>query len=474
MPDRPNVLFLMNDEQRPDVLGYAGDDVVRTPTLDRLAETGVTFENAYTPAPRCMPARQCMMSGQLPRTCGCERYGQDLPPGSMTFARRLAQYGYETVAAGKLHHTGEDRAQGWTRLIGRSGGCNVERVEEADPASGSPDRVKWSDAKEIRRAGVGRPDAGWKSRIDEYATRGACDYLVDRFLDPHYDREERHRPLMLKVSLNQPHYPYLTTQERFEYYLDRVDPYVDEEAFDHDGLSRRRVHVRTDDDRRHDDRRGSVSPRDVRRATAAYYGMIETVDDCFGRVLDALERVGEDVDDWIVVYTSDHGEMLGQHGVWEKGHHFEASAGVPLVIRWPERFEPRTVGANVTLCDLFATLCDLADVPLPADHALDSRSLVPLLEGEADALAPEDEAVSAEGDRCMIRRGDLKYLHFPDAPDVLFDLAADPGETTDRIGDPSYADAVERFRDRLAGLGYGPDAREYDDAGYDPGVRADG
>jgi choline-sulfatase len=471
MPDRPNVLFLMDDEHRPDVLGYAGDDVVHTPNLDRLAETGVTFENAYTPAPRCVPGRQCMSAGQLPRTCGCERWGEGLAPRSMTFARRLAQYGYDTVAAGKLHHIGEDKSQGWTQLIGRSGGSAVERIEDG-VESDRPDRVKWSDAKEVRRAGVGRSDVGWKSPIDEYRTQGACDFLTDRFLDPHYDREQRDRPLVLKVSLSQPHYPYHTTQECFEYYLDRVDPYVDEEAFDdHDGLSRRRVHVRDDDQRRHEDRAGSVSPRDVRRATAAYYGMIETVDEYFGRVLDRLEHVGEDPDDWVVIYTSDHGEMLGQHGIWEKGHHFEASAGVPLLIRYPERFDPRTVEENVTLCDLFATLCDLADVPLPEGHTLDSRSMVGLLEGDDEDW--NDEAVSAEGDRCMIRQGDLKYLHFPDDPDVLFDLAADPGETTNLIDDPDYAAAVERLQARRDELGYGDDADpDYRDAGYEPGIGA--
>jgi len=474
MSDRPNVLFLMDDEHRRDVLGYAGDDVVRTPTLDRLAGTGVVFENAYTPAPRCVPGRQCMSVGQLPRTAGCERWGEGLDPGSMTFARRLAQYGYDTVAAGKLHHIGADKSQGWTTRIGRSGGSAVDRLDGEAEERYDRGRVKWSDAREVRRAGVGRSDVGWKSRIDEYRTRGARDYLVDRFLDPHYDRERRDRPLMLKVSLSQPHYPYHTTQERFEYYLDRVDPYVEEAAFDHDGLSRRRVRVRDDDDRRHDDRSGSVSPREVRRATAAYYGMVETVDDYFGQVLDAIEHVGEDLDEWIVIYTSDHGEMLGQHGIWEKGHHFEASAGVPLVIRWPEQFDSGRVSRNVTLCDLFATLCDLTGVPLPEGDTLDSRSLAPLLAGDPDRWPHRDEAVSAEGDRCMIRQDDLKYLHFPDDPDVLFDLDRDPGETTNRIDDPDYVEAVDRLRARRDELGYGPDADpSYRDAGYTPGVAGD-
>ena len=101
--DRPNILFLMSDEHRADVTGYEGDKVVRTPILDELAETGVVFSNAYAPSPICVPGRQCMMAGQLPETCNCRRYGEDLAPGYMTFARRFAQYAYAAVACGKLH-----------------------------------------------------------------------------------------------------------------------------------------------------------------------------------------------------------------------------------------------------------------------------------------------------------------------------------------------------------------------------------
>ena len=116
--NRPNILFLMSDQHRADIAGYAGDSVVRTPVLDELARTGIVFNNAYTPAPICIPARQSMAAGQLPRTCGCEVFGEDLAPGHMTFARRLSQYGYATVACGKLHHNGTDQMQGWTRRIG--------------------------------------------------------------------------------------------------------------------------------------------------------------------------------------------------------------------------------------------------------------------------------------------------------------------------------------------------------------------
>jgi choline-sulfatase len=393
----------------------------------------------------------------------------------MTWARRLAQYGYETVAAGKLHHAGPDKAQGWTRLIGANGGCEVELAEDAPEVSESdrPGSAKWSDAKEVQRAGTGKPDVGWKNGTDDYRVEGARNYIESKYLNQHYDRERPDSPVALKVSLSQPHYPYLTTEDRFKYYLNRVDPYDDEAdaAFDdHEFLGQRRLEVGSD---AFGGREGDVSPREVRRATAAYYGMIETVDEYFGEVLDALEEAGEDIDEWIVVFTSDHGEMLGQHGVWEKGHFFEGSARVPLVVRWPERFDPGVVRENVNLCDLFATICDLTETPLPEAPSLDSRSLVPLLEGRSgDWLDDhENETVSAYGDDVMIKRDDMKYVHVEDDTDVLFDLDADPGETENRIADPVYADAVDRFRARRDELGYGANAAPSDvDAGYTPGL----
>lgn len=389
----------------------------------------------------------------------------------MTWARRLAQYGYRTVAAGKSSHAGDDKAQGWTRLIGHSGGCNVEIVEEAPDVRDAdrPGEDRWRHRKEVQRAGVGKRRVGWKDRTDEYAMRGALNFVEEKYLSPYYDHERPERPVALKVNLSQPHYPFLTTEEKFEYYLNRVDPYDEGDAAfdDHPFLGNQRLEIGRDGFGV--GREGDVSPREVRRATAAYYGMIETVDEYFGWVLDALEAAGQDLDEWLVVFTSDHGEMLGQHGVWEKGHFFEASARVPLVIRWPERFDPGVVEANVNLCDLFATLYDLTDVPLPEERTLDSRSLVPLLEGETGSWHEMhgDETVSAYGEDLMIKDGDLKYVHVDDGRDVLFDLDAHPREATNLIGNPDYSNAVTQFRARRDELGYGPDPdADYTDAGY--------
>ena len=132
---RPNILFLMSDEHRADVTGYAGNLVVRTPVLDELARTGVVCRNAYTPSPICIPGRQALMSGQFPRTCGCESFGQDLPPGHMTFARRFSQHAYHTVAAGKLHHTGTDQMQGWLQRIGSEVQMSPQFISERDDAA---------------------------------------------------------------------------------------------------------------------------------------------------------------------------------------------------------------------------------------------------------------------------------------------------------------------------------------------------
>jgi len=455
---KPNILFLMSDEHRADTAGFAGNTVVRTPTLDWLARTGVVFNNAYTPSPICIPGRQSLMSGQLPRTCGCEHFGQDLPPFSMTWSRRLSQHGYATVCCGKLHHVGPDQMQGW--LSRPFGDLSVDRrhLRDAD-ASVPPDaplkQYKWSDAKELLRAGVGR---GPYQTFDELSVAAAVRAINGHFLDPFYDRPTPDRPMLLKVSLLQPHFPYLTDEERFNYYLNRVRPFEDQPVFDHPFLSQRQVAAGRD----------GVNARDRRRATAAYYGMIEAVDTHFGVVLDALRAAGQDLEDWVIVYTSDHGEMLGEHGVWEKQKFFEASARVPLIVRWPRGFGPRVVEQNVSLCDLFATLCDLADVPLPPvaqtvhGRGLDSRSLVPLLHGNAAGW--DDEAVSQfGGGNLMVKRGSLKY-QFYDRPDcrgsdcaeVLFDLEADPQERRNAVADPQWRDALAAFRDRRDALGFGP------------------
>ena len=453
---RPNILFLMSDEHRPDVTGYEGNEVVRTPILDELAGTGVVFRNAYTPSPICVPGRQCLMSGQLPKTCGCEGW-RDLRPNYMTFARHFAQHAYSTVCCGKLHHQTWDQMQGWTSRP--AGDISIAtnylegRVEEEFKLYDRPlGKVKWSDTKEVLRAGVGRSqlienDLDW--------TKAALRSIERHFNHAQYDRESPDRPILLKVSLIAPHYPYQIDEKRFGYYLNRVDPFLDQQVSKHPFLSRKQVRPGVD-----------ASERELRRATAAYYGMVDHIDTLYGQVLEQLEYVGQNLDDWIIIYTSDHGEMLGEHGIWEKQKFFEASGRVPLIIRWPKSFEGgKVINENVNLCDLFATLCDLAGLPTP--EGLDSRSLVPLLNGDTSNWSNETVSQFQEHN-VMIKQDHLKYQYYgPDAPEVLFDLNSDPSENTDFIDDPAYANPLVKFRARLAELGHGPNADPaYTNAGY--------
>ena len=467
----PSILFLMSDEHRADVAGFAGNRVVRTPFLDVLSRTGVTFEKAYCPSPICVPCRQAMACGQRPRTCGVERYGQDLPPFSMTFARQLARYGYTTACAGKLHHMGPDQMQGWTHRMGLDLTIGTAyrdlKVEPGDAFGHGRSDGKWSDAKEIKRAGVGRGPA--TQATDEAALHDALRFVDHYFADPYYDRPAAPTPLLFKLSFVRPHYPYFTTEQLFTYYLNRVPVYLDEPVFDHAFLRQHAVGVGPG---------GQVTERELRRATAAYYGMIEEIDTDYARLVQRLEHLGEDLDDWWVVYTSDHGEMLGEHGIWEKQKFFEASVRVPLLIRPPRALREqwgctgRRVSANVSLLDLFATLCHAASVPLP-DAAetvngagLESRSLLPLMRGEGagDALPGDDEVTSEFGGvNLMIKRGPLKYQWYGESAcgghrEVLFDLEADPSERRNLIAVPRYATALPQFRTRRDALGFAPPA----------------
>jgi choline-sulfatase len=291
--------------------------------------------------------------------------------------------------------------------------------------------------------------------MDEYTVKGAQDFIENLFLSPYYDREDPNRPLLLKVSLLQPHYPYSADRDTFNYYLNRVSPFLDQEVSTHPFLSGHQVRPGID-----------ATERDLRRATAAYYAMVETIDGHFGRVLHALEAAGQDLDDWIIVYTSDHGEMLGEHGVWEKQKFYEGSVRVPLFIRWPNRFpEPRQVSQNVSHCDLFATLCNLAGLPVPA--GLDSRDLIPLMNG--DDAEWDNEAVSQFGKHnLMIKQDHWKYQYYgPEMPEVLFDLDRDPAERVNFADILESREVLSMFRTRLAELGHGPQANEnYRSAGY--------
>lgn len=431
-----NILILMADELRFDLPGFMGNRVARTPTMDRLAHDAVIFDNAYTPSPVCIPARQCIATGKYPLHTGCEHFGGDLEPGARTFARLFAEAGWLTVACGKLHHRGPDQMQGWLQRIGAECAVNWPETDAAADRE-QIGRLKWRGPEEFETAGPGISPLALHDRL---TVDGAIDFLRMHFAGM-YRRAAGSEapPLLLMVSLQQPHFPFLADSGLFDHYRSCVRPRIHEEPSPHPMLSRGAM------------RPGSeISIEQVRDATAAYYSLVEKADFEFGRVIDSIEALGQSLDDWTVIVVSDHGDMLGEHCLWEKREFFEGSVRVPMIIRRPGKWGPRRLRENVNTIDLFPTLCDLAGITCPPD--LDGRTLVPLVSGRRDDW--KNETFSQFGSaEFMIKRGNLKYLTFGnDTPDVLFDLASDPGETANQISNHAYATEAATLRDRLQAL----------------------
>ncbi len=426
-----NVLILMADELRFDLPGFMGNPIARTPTLDRLARDAVVFDNAYTPAPVCVPARQSIATGKYPLHTGCEHFGEDLAPGAPTFARAFSEAGWLTVACGKLHHRGPDQMQGWLQRIGAETAVQWPNTYGAEGRE-QIGRLKWRGAHELQIAG---PGASPLSLHDRHTVDGAIDFLRMHF-EGMYRRTPEVPPVLLMVSLQQPHFPLLADPELFNYYHPRVKPRLREEAPWHPALGRGALPCAE-----------AATPAQIRNATAAYYALVEKADREFGRVIAAIESHGQDLDEWIVVLLSDHGDMLGEHALWEKRKFYEGSVRVPLFLRLPGEWAAARRRENVNTIDLFATLCEAAGLGAAPD--IDGRSLVPLLQNRGAGWVNETFS-QYESDEFMLKSGNLKYLTFgTKGPDVLFDMASDPGESTNRIADSIYTAQAAELRERL-------------------------
>jgi len=413
-----NILFLMADEFRFDAAGFAGNTIARTPNLDRLAAGARIFENAHTPSPVCVPGRQCLATGMYAHQIDCERFSDDIAPGSQTFAKRFSDHGYYTLVCGKLHHRGPDQMQGWMHRIGSETAVRwpaqfADRVQIG--------RRKWAGAADLKNAGAGVSPLGIH---DDYTVQGACDFLR---MQPMY-AVPTDIPLLMMVSLQQPHFPLLTEPDLLDYYHDRVPVYWDEPRAGHPDLDKGRLGPEE-----------GITEEDARRATAAYYGMVEQTDRRIGTVIRALEEAGHDLDEWAIIFTGDHGEMLGQHGLWEKRKFYDASVKIPLFVRAPGV----AAGKSAQICnlvDIFPTLTDLAGLPTPTGLA-----------GESLFASDRGETTFSQynGEQYMLRKGSWKYLRFSGTEEVLFDLASDPGELTNRAGDPACAHTLSNLRMKL-------------------------
>ncbi len=440
-PQRPNILIIMFDQVAPDALGCYGNRAVITPTIDRLARTGVVFDAAYSNSPLCTPARYCLMTGQLPSVTHGYDNAAYLASTVPTVAHYLRSAGYRTVLDGKMHFVGPDQLHGFEE----------RRTTDIYPADfgWTPDwlqpdeRVDW-----------------WFHNMDAVTQAGVAEVTNQLLFDDEVGhsgvralhelaRDEDERPWMLVVSFTHPHDPYVTRRRYWDAY-DGVDipmPRIGAGDVPLDPHTARLRKVSAMDE-------VQVTDRDVRRARRAYYGNLTYLDGWTERLTSTLDGLGV-ADDTVVVVLADHGDMLGERGLWYKMNFFEGSARVPLIIHSPTRFAPGRVAAPVSLVDLLPTLTELAGEGV-AEHLDDvpGRSLLDLCLDPTGADSPpvEREVVGeymgegAVAPIVMIRRGDLKFVHSPVDPDQLYDLVADPDERVNLAADPDWDARVQELR----------------------------
>jgi len=444
MPDRPNVLFLFSDEHSFRCLGRHDDgEPVATPALDGLADGGTELTDAYCPMPLCTPSRLCTLTGREVRAAGAWGNSRVLSPDRPTLPGRLSDAGYETCLVGKMHLGGSRQYVGFDhRPYGDLTGATGHQWEPLDREGGRSigDRIGDAGVTEIP-----------ESQLQEEVTvRESLAWI----------REHEHAsddPWFLTASFSRPHFPLTAPRRYVERFWD-----LDADA-PTDRLTEPRV-GRTGDAAEHPMtvgavegfETGSIDPHAQQRARACYFACVEYLDDLLGRFLAELEREGL-LEDTVVVYGSDHGELAGEHGLWWKHTWHEAAARVPLIVRTPAQRAGDAATADLstpaTLLDVFPTVCGLAGVDAPAD--LDGVDLSTAIEtGTEPDRGPVvcDNPTDRWGDGTefrAVRDGRYKYVAFRNAPELLFDLDADPLEQDDLSDDPdgAAAEALERLRE---------------------------
>ena len=437
----PNILFVMVDQLAAPALPAYGHPVVKAPHISRLAQQSVVFDSAYCNFPICAPSRFSLLSGRLPHSIDAWDNASEFPASIPTMAHYLRHAGYRTILCGKMHFIGPDQTHGFEERL-------VTDIYPADFAW-TPD---WTQGPEHRPTGVSmRPviEAGPCIRSMQIDYDDEVEYkAVQRLYD--LARAPEQQPFFLTVSFTHPHPPFAASQRHWDLYRDEEidDPRVPEIAYQELDEHSRWLYVA------HAQDQYTVTREHVRRARHAYYGMVSYVDEKVGRVLSALEETGLG-EDTVVVFCSDHGEMLGERGMWFKQCFFEWSVRVPLMVSYPKRFAPGRSRAHVSLVDLLPTFMEMAFDGRPVEPVdpLDGRSLVPLLSGAEDGA---DRTViseySSEGVCAasrMVREGRWKYIYTYRLPPLLFDLERDPDERVN-LADRSETKAVqERLHDRL-------------------------
>jgi choline-sulfatase len=433
---QPNFLILMVDQLTGTFWENGPADFLDVPNLRALHERSVNFSNAYTPSPLCTPARGSFMTGLLPSATTVYDNAAEFPSNLPTFAHYLRAAGYYTALSGKMHFVGADQLHGFEDRL-------TTDIYPAD-FGWTPDwrvpyeRVDWwyHNLSSVTEAGVAHTSN--QLEYDDEVVYHARRCLLN------LARRRDDRPFCLTASFTHPHDPYTARPKYWQRYeeISIPQPTVPPVAAAQRDPHSQRIYDAVDADR------FMVTEQHVRDARRAYCANISYLDDNVGELLFTLEACGF-ADDTVVVFVSDHGDMLGERGLWYKMNFFEGAARIPLSIAAPGRFTPGNVSMPASALDVLPTLLELAGISeerlaIPVD----GQSLVAAALGQIDNDRLIASEYMAEGSVCpmlMLRQGPWKYVHCPADPDQLFNLASDPHELTNLAASTEHAATLAHF-----------------------------
>ena len=472
---RPNILWICTDQQRYDTLGCYGNRFVKTPNLDRLAQSGVRFNMAYSQSPVCTPSRASFLTGRYPRTTRCRQNGQSIPEDEVLVTKILADAGYNCGLSGKLHisachssvcKTTERRIKDGYSVFYWSHHPEKEDVTNSNWANNEYNLWLRENGLKYER----QPYKGSKhvqvSMPPQYQHSTWCVNKAISFIEANASYEN---PWLFSVNIYDPHHAFDPSPEYLERYMEQLNEiplpnYVEGELDN-------KPHYQIDEFKNgayNNDKRfiyKDMTEYDHRLVRAAYWAMIDLIDEQVGRLLDSLEKTGQ-MDNTIVIFTSDHGEMLGDHGIYMKGPHFyDCSVRVPLIISYPGTIKQGVVSnALVELIDLAPTL--LEAVGLEVYPGMQGKSMWDLLNGKShidahrqDIMSEYYNAMPSHKDPnaflTMLRNEQYKMVceHGTDMGE-LYDMENDPNETKNLWYDESHANIkyvmLKGMCDRLA------------------------
>jgi choline-sulfatase len=432
---RPNILIFMVDQLNGKLFPDGPADWLHAPNLKALAERSTRFANAYTASPLCAPGRASYMSGLLPSRSrvydNAAEFSADIP----TYAHHLRRAGYQTCLSGKMHFVGPDQLHGFEERL-------TTDIYPADfgwtPDYRKPgERIDWWYHNLGSVTGSGVAEISNQMEYDDEVAYHATRKVYD------YGRGHDDRPWCLTVSFTHPHDPYVARRKYWDLYEDCEHLLPEVPAMDYDDHDPHSQRIFDANDWRSFD----ITEKDIRRSRRAYFANISYLDAHVGEVMEALRGTRQE-DDTIILFVSDHGDMLGERGLWFKMSFYEGSARVPLMISAPT-MTPGLVTEPVSNIDVCPTLCDLAGVDMSEVMPWTTgESLVPSGQGATrkSPVAMEYAAEASYSPLIALRHGRWKYTNCALDPEQLFDLSADPLERTDLAEDPAHKSTLERFR----------------------------